>query len=113
MGESTRFLDSPSYFVLEPYVHGFNSLIHSHGWTIQILTTVADDPGGIAKICAGRVISGVGVGAISAVAPAYVSECSPKEVRGRVTGIFQMMVKTLLSIPSKTNNRVSRLLSAS
>ena len=24
--------------------------------------------------------------------PAYVSECAPKEVRGRITGIFQIMV---------------------
>jgi MFS family permease len=60
----------------------------------QILATVASDPGRLAKIYAGRVISGVGIGAISAVSPAYVSECSPKEVRGRITGIFQMMVKT-------------------
>ena len=37
-------------------------------------------------------IAGVGVGAISAVAPAFVSECSPKEVRGRITGLFQIMV---------------------
>ena len=64
-------------------------------------------------IYAGRVISGVGVGAISAVAPAYVSECSPKEVRGRITGIFQLMVKTLGSYTVKTINRAYRLVSAS
>ncbi|PFH45615.1 hypothetical protein AMATHDRAFT_71376 [Amanita thiersii Skay4041] len=57
-----------------------------------ILTTVADGPNGLAEIYAGRVISGLGIGAISAVAPAYVSECSPKEVRGRITGLFQIMV---------------------
>ena len=79
----------------------------------QILTTVAGDPGGLAKIYAGRVISGVGIGAISAVAPAYVSECSPKEVRGRITGLFQIMVMALNSYTVKTINRVSRLLSAS
>jgi len=53
--------------------------------------TVASGPGGLAEIYAGRVISGFGIGAISAVAPAYVSECSPKEVRGRITGILQIM----------------------
>ena len=79
----------------------------------QILTTVAGDPGGLAKIYAGRVISGVGIGAISAVAPAYVSECSPKEVRGRITGLFQIMVMALSSYTVKTINRASRLLSAS
>jgi len=57
-----------------------------------ILTTVADGSRGLAEIYAGRVISGIGIGAISAVAPAYVSECSPKEVRGRITGMFQIMV---------------------
>ncbi|KAF9234909.1 general substrate transporter [Melanogaster broomeanus] len=57
-----------------------------------ILTTVADGSRGIGYIYAGRVISGIGIGGISAVAPAYVSECSPKDVRGRITGLFQIMV---------------------
>ncbi|EJC99405.1 sugar transporter [Fomitiporia mediterranea MF3/22] len=58
-----------------------------------ILQTIAGVNGrGISYIYAGRVIAGLGVGAISAVAPAYVSECSPKDVRGRITGLFQIMV---------------------
>lgn len=59
---------------------------------LQILQTVAGNGRGISYIYAGRVLSGVGIGAISAVSPAYVSECSPKEVRGRITGLFQIMV---------------------
>lgn len=59
-----------------------------------ILTTIANEPhNGLALIYAGRVISGFGIGGISAVAPAFVSECSPKEVRGRITGLFQIMVR--------------------
>ncbi|PIL34573.1 MFS general substrate transporter [Ganoderma sinense ZZ0214-1] len=57
-----------------------------------ILQTVAGGSRGLGYIYAGRVIAGIGIGAISAVAPAYVSECSPKEVRGRITGLFQIMV---------------------
>ncbi|KAF8701742.1 hypothetical protein AX14_000297 [Amanita brunnescens Koide BX004] len=57
-----------------------------------ILTTVAEGDRGLGEIYAGRVVSGIGIGAISAVAPTYVSECAPKEVRGRITGIFQIMV---------------------
>ncbi|KAK1235514.1 hypothetical protein PQX77_001255 [Marasmius sp. AFHP31] len=58
-----------------------------------VLTTVAESPSnGLDLIYAGRVISGFGIGAISAVAPAFVSECAPKEVRGRITGLFQIMV---------------------
>ncbi|KAF9457626.1 general substrate transporter [Collybia nuda] len=63
----------------------FNSLF-------LILTTIASGENGLAEIYAGRVISGVGIGGISTVAPAYVSECAPKEVRGRITGCFQIMV---------------------
>ncbi|EAU83712.1 sugar transporter [Coprinopsis cinerea okayama7 len=58
-----------------------------------ILTTVAaGPPHGLPLIYAGRVLGGYGIGAISAVSPAYVSECAPKEVRGRITGLFQIMV---------------------
>ncbi|KAK7682099.1 hypothetical protein QCA50_014685 [Cerrena zonata] len=57
-----------------------------------VLQTVAGGSRGIGYIYAGRVVAGVGIGAISAVAPAFVSECSPKEVRGRITGLFQIMV---------------------
>jgi MFS family permease len=57
-----------------------------------ILTTVSGDGKGLGYIYAGRVISGLGIGGISAVAPAFVSECSPKAVRGRITGLFQIMV---------------------
>jgi len=59
-----------------------------------IFQTIANGEGdrGLGYIYGGRVISGFGIGAISAVAPAYVSECSPKQVRGRITGMFQIMV---------------------
>ncbi|KAH8091808.1 general substrate transporter [Cristinia sonorae] len=57
-----------------------------------ILQTIAGGSRGLGYIYAGRVLAGVGIGAISAVAPAFVSECSPKDVRGRITGCFQIMV---------------------
>ncbi|KIK70020.1 hypothetical protein GYMLUDRAFT_255229 [Collybiopsis luxurians FD-317 M1] len=59
-----------------------------------ILTTVPSGSSGdgLGKIYGGRVISGFGIGAISAVSPAFVSECAPKAVRGQITGLFQVMV---------------------
>ncbi|KAJ6534823.1 general substrate transporter [Mycena capillaripes] len=79
------------------------SAVIGRKWTLVIftaifsvgaaLTTAAKSPtNGLALIYAGRVVSGVGIGAISAVAPAFVSECSPKNVRGRITGLFQITV---------------------
>jgi MFS family permease len=54
-------------------------------------------------IYAGRVISGFGIGGMSAVAPAYVSECSPKEVRGRITGTAQVMARTFFLLFAGTD----------
>ncbi|KAF5376018.1 hypothetical protein D9757_008838 [Collybiopsis confluens] len=65
------------------------------GFSAVFFDRCANSPSnGLALIYAGRVISGVGIGGISAVAPTFVSECSPKEVRGRITGLFQIMVAT-------------------
>ncbi|KAH9934615.1 general substrate transporter [Amylocystis lapponica] len=72
-----------------------------------VLTTVAGGSRGIGYIYAGRVVSGLGIGAISAVAPAYVSECCPKNVRGRITGMFQIMVAVGVMISYFINLGVS------
>ncbi|KAI0742087.1 general substrate transporter [Daedaleopsis nitida] len=58
----------------------------------QILQTIAGGSRGLGYIYAGRVVAGLGVGAISAVAPTFVSECAPKDVRGRLTGMMQIMI---------------------
>ncbi|KAI0919660.1 hypothetical protein AcW1_003143 [Taiwanofungus camphoratus] len=72
-----------------------------------ILQTVAGGSRGIGYIYAGRVIAGLGVGAISAVSPAFVSECCPKDVRGRITGFFQIMVAVGVMISYFLNLGVS------
>jgi MFS family permease len=37
-----------------------------------------------------RFFGGVGVGMITALVPSYVSECAPKMIRGRCTGMIQL-----------------------
>ncbi|KAF8592722.1 hypothetical protein K439DRAFT_32125 [Ramaria rubella] len=46
--------------------------------------------GNISFIYGGRFLAGLGVGAMSMLGPTYVAEVAPKEVRGRVTGLFQV-----------------------
>lgn len=46
----------------------------------------------LGPMIAGRVVCGFGVGVMSVVCPTYVSEMTPKEVRGRITGMFQIVV---------------------
>ncbi|CAO1614888.1 unnamed protein product [Sympodiomycopsis kandeliae] len=47
--------------------------------------------GALAQLYAGRVIGGLGVGLSSAVVPSYISECTPRAIRGRVTGMYQLL----------------------
>jgi len=54
--------------------------------------------GNLGAIYAGRVIAGIGVGGMTALAPTYVSECSPKKTRGRISGMFQLFVVTGVAI---------------
>ncbi|KAJ3781623.1 general substrate transporter [Lentinula aff. detonsa] len=68
------------------------TLIFAIGAILTIIPSGNNPRRGLSEIYAGRVISGFGIGAITAVSPAFVSECSPKEVRGRITGLFQVMV---------------------
>jgi MFS family permease len=64
---------------------------------------------GLAYVYSGRVVSGFGIGGISAIAPTFVSECAPKEVRGRITGLFQVMVATGVMLSYWINCELSRL----
>ncbi|KXT16686.1 hypothetical protein AC579_5259 [Pseudocercospora musae] len=43
----------------------------------------------LGSMYAGRLLTGLGVGAIAAVCPIYVSEISPPAIRGRLTGFFE------------------------
>ncbi|THH13949.1 hypothetical protein EW146_g6328 [Bondarzewia mesenterica] len=72
-----------------------------------VLQTVSGGSRGLGYIYGGRVVAGVGIGGISAVSPAYVSECSPKNVRGRITGMFQIMVAIGVMISYFINYGVS------
>ncbi|KAJ3920051.1 general substrate transporter [Lentinula edodes] len=79
------------------------TLIFALGAILTIVPSRSNPERGLGEIYAGRVISGFGIGAITAVSPAFVSECSPKEVRGRITGLFQVMVASGIMISYNIN----------
>ncbi len=58
----------------------------------QILQMIAGGTRGLGYVYSGRVVAGIGVGAIFAVAPTFKSECAPKEVRACSTGLNQVMI---------------------
>ncbi|KAL2068306.1 hypothetical protein VTL71DRAFT_16404 [Oculimacula yallundae] len=54
--------------------------------------------GKIGLIYAGRAFTGLGVGASSLIIPQYISECSPPAIRGRLIGVFEILLQFSLVI---------------
>ncbi|CZT05143.1 probable monosaccharide transporter [Rhynchosporium graminicola] len=54
--------------------------------------------GTIGLIYAGRAFTGLGVGASSLIIPQYISECSPPAIRGRLIGVFEILLQFSLVI---------------
>ncbi|KAJ7451602.1 general substrate transporter [Mycena latifolia] len=44
----------------------------------------------LSLLYAGRFLGGIGVGMVTALVPSYVSECTPRAIRGRCTGMIQL-----------------------
>ena len=54
------------------------------------ISLVSNHDRGLGAIYAGRVITGLGIGGCSGLAPIYVSEISPVAIRGRLIGCWEV-----------------------
>jgi len=63
----------------------FSCVIFSLGVGLQLDTKWA-------TFVVGRVIAGLGVGLVSCLVPMYQSECSPKNIRGLIVGLYQLAI---------------------
>ncbi|GAK62621.1 MFS quinate transporter QutD [Moesziomyces antarcticus] len=50
------------------------------------------------QLYVGRVIGGFGVGLASSTVPMYLSECAPRAIRGRLAGMYQLLIVTGICI---------------
>ncbi|KAH8883732.1 MFS quinate transporter QutD [Thozetella sp. PMI_491] len=50
-------------------------------------------PGNLGMIYGGRALTGLAVGASSLIVPQYISECSPPAIRGRLIGVFEIVLQ--------------------
>ncbi|MGW5665250.1 sugar porter family MFS transporter [Streptomyces sp. NPDC003758] len=64
------------------------------GTVFLIGTAILVAAPGYGALLVGRVVLGLAVGAASATVPVYLSEVSPKEIRGRVLTLNQLMITT-------------------
>lgn len=46
------------------------------------------------QVMIGRIVAGLGVGALSAAVPVYQSETVPKQIRGTLIATYQLMVRS-------------------
>ncbi|CAN8101001.1 unnamed protein product [Discula destructiva] len=64
-------------------------------WLIMLgVIMQAAASGQLAPMYIGRFLSGMGVGAASAINPLYVSENAPRAIRGLLTGMYQLFIVT-------------------
>ncbi|KAH0607313.1 uncharacterized protein H6S33_003301 [Morchella sextelata] len=70
-----------------------------------ILQLVSD--GHLGLIYGGRALTGIAVGASSLLVPIYISECSPPAIRGRLIGIFEILLQLALVVGFWVNYGVS------
>ncbi|KAJ5624277.1 quinate permease [Penicillium lagena] len=61
----------------------------------------------LSTLYAGRVIAGIATGLCSVVAPMYISETTPKAIRGAMTTCFNLIIVTSLSLAFWINYAVS------
>ncbi|OJI84038.1 hypothetical protein ASPTUDRAFT_56004 [Aspergillus tubingensis CBS 134.48] len=67
----------------------FFGIVFTIGSSLQLV-------GRVDELYAGRVLTGLGVGASSTMIPVYIAECSPALVRGRLVGCFEIMLQVAL-----------------
>ena len=68
-----------------------SGIIYLVGSLIQALIGLGMDSNAALKLFYfSRFFAGIGVGMVSALVPSYVSECVPKAIRGRCTGMVQL-----------------------
>lgn len=65
----------------------------------------------IGLLYGGRVLTGLAIGASSTLLPIYIAECSPAAIRGRLVGIFEIMLQIALVFGFWVNYGVNRNIS--
>ncbi|EGW32525.1 high affinity glucose transporter [Spathaspora passalidarum NRRL Y-27907] len=79
-----------SSFISEPFGRRLSLMVCSFLWMVG--AAIQSSSQNRAQLIIGRIISGVGVGFGSSVAPIYGAELAPRKIRGLIGGLFQFSV---------------------
>ena len=83
----------------------FSAVVFSIGVILQLI-------GHLGLLYAGRAFTGLGVGASSMILPIYISECAPPMIRGRLVGLFEVMLQIALVFGFWVNYGVNQNISS-
>ncbi|CAE6503720.1 unnamed protein product [Rhizoctonia solani] len=104
------FFGAASSLYLPDHIGRKNSLLFATfvffiGSIIQSTTLLngQSQRAGLNQLYVGRAIGGFGVGLSSSVIPTYISECAPREIRGRLAAMYQLMNVTGVMLSFWTN----------
>ncbi|KAF0324851.1 MFS quinate transporter [Colletotrichum asianum] len=79
---------------------------------VFIIGVVLQLIGKIGLLYGGRALTGLAIGASSTLIPVYIAECSPALIRGRLVGIFEIMLQTALVFGFWVNYGVAQNISS-
>lgn len=68
--------------------------------------------GSLGMIYGGRALTGLAVGSSSLMVPQYISECSPPAIRGRLVGLFEVVLQFALVVGFWVNYGVNQNISS-
>ncbi|KAF9004025.1 general substrate transporter [Cyathus striatus] len=91
-----------------------SGIVYLIGSVIQCIVGLRSSPEvGLRVLYFGRFLGGFGVGMVSALIPAYVSECVPKVIRGRCAGAIQLSINIGLMLSFWVNYGVAKHIASS
>ncbi|KAJ0109470.1 uncharacterized protein J7T55_000395 [Diaporthe amygdali] len=79
---------------------------------VFIIGVILQIIGMLGLLYAGRALTGLAIGASSTLLPIYIAECSPALIRGRLVGIFEIMLQIALVFGFWVNYGVNQNISS-
>ena len=83
--------------------YGRRSILRLSGWLFLLSAILAAVPKTFAEFTAARVLGGLGIGLASTIAPLYLAEVSPREMRGSIVTLNQIAIVSGILIAYLTN----------
>ncbi|RAO67052.1 uncharacterized protein BHQ10_003064 [Talaromyces amestolkiae] len=97
-----------AFFLAERFGRKPTLLVAGVVFTIGVILQMI---GHLGLLYGGRALTGLGVGSSAMILPIYIAECSPAAIRGRLVGVFEVMLQIALVFGFWVNYGVNKNIS--